>query len=306
MKRGTYFHSALFPFLGAWIVSLGVSCHYSTEKRYTFAQPIDPDLEYSFNPDDPQFEEGEPYTVVDAFGNAFGVFAKAIIGDKRMENHRISDETKQFLKDYIRENNLKDVKVRFNQYAPWGDLKRLWRMKNINFLAKWTIGLISTLINEVILPGRIFGGDHYNPYTNTIHVYTDIPAVVVHEGGHAKDFAQREYKTGYSLLYQIPFIGTLYPEARASDDAVRYFRYRCDRAAELKSYRTLFPAYGTYVGGSVPGAEVVGAFFAIPGHIIGSTRANEFLREETPKECEIAEELEKEKAKSETKRTKNR
>ena len=47
-------------------------------------------------------------------------------------------------------------------------------------------------------PERIFaafpfigGGDHYNPYTNTINIYSDHRAIVLHEGGHAKDFARR-------------------------------------------------------------------------------------------------------------------
>lgn len=285
------------------------SCYYSTEKRYTVAQPYEPNEEIYFDDWHPQFEEGEPYSFLDFIGSwvwPLSPFSKLMIWDRRMQNHSFSFETKRYLKEYIRDNNLKDVKVRFNQYAPLDDFKRLLASKTVNPFLKWTIGLYAYVVNDVLLVGRIFGGDHYNPYSNTIHVYSDIPAVVVHEGGHAKDFAQREYRSWYALAYSVPVLGAFYPEARASDDAIRYFRYRCDKAEEMTAYRTLYPAYGSYIAGSLsdlvpssPYSLLIStsllAAAAGSGHIVGYVREGRAEAEWIPKECQIANELENKK-----------
>ncbi|WP_208861245.1 hypothetical protein [Leptospira neocaledonica] len=285
------------------------SCYYSTEKRYTVAQPYEPNDKMYFDEQNPQFEEGEPYSVIDFIGSWIWIdslIAKVMIWDRRIQNHKISFETKKYLMDYIRDNNLKDVKARFNQYAPLDDFKRLWHSKSVNPVLKWTIGLFAYVVNDVLLVGRIFGGDHYNPYSNTIHVYSDIPAVVVHEGGHSKDFAQRKYRSWYALGYAVPILGAFYPEARASDDAIRYFRYRCDKTEEMTAYRTLYPAYGSYVAGGIsdllptsPYAVLYSysilAVAASTGHVVGYVRQKQMEKEWIPKECMIAAELEKKK-----------
>ncbi|EQA46231.1 hypothetical protein LEP1GSC050_2101 [Leptospira broomii serovar Hurstbridge str. 5399] len=292
MRGTTYLSLLLFSAL------LQFGCLYSAEKRYTIGQPYDPNEEYYFSEDNPQFEEGVPNSFLDGLGNILGVLSKIVIGDKRMSNHRISEETKNFLKEYIKDNNLSDVKVRFNQYSPGGDFMRLWRSKNVNPLLKWTFGLL-TWVLELAFPERIFancgipyvcGGDHYNPYTNTIHIYSDLPAAAVHEGGHAKDFSLRKYRSIYTFSYMIPILGTFYPEARASDDAIRYFRYRCDLATQMHAFHVLYPAYGSYIGG-----QFIGLVGVIPGYIVGSRSATEVLRQEPPRECQIAKELESKK-----------
>lgn len=37
---------------------------------------------------------------------------------------------------------------------------------------RYSIGMLSWL-QYTLLPGRLFGGDHYNPYSNTISLYSD-------------------------------------------------------------------------------------------------------------------------------------
>jgi len=284
----------VFHFLFIFIF---LSCSFATEKQYTFGKPYYPQQNIFDEENNPQFESGEPYIVLDWIGNVLGFLSKLIINDSRMSNHKISEETKQYLKNYIIENNLKDVKVRFNQYAPIEDLKQLWRSDNVNPVLKYTYGLINWLLGA-IFPARVFSGcpipyvcsgDHYNPYSNTINLYSDIPTVVLHEGGHAKDFSGRKYKSFYSLGYSVPFFGALYPEARATDDAIRYLRYKCDRKIELLAYKTVYPAYSTYVFG-----QILGLASAVPGHIVGSSKASKFLREEIP-ECKLAYEMEQNK-----------
>ncbi|TGN19627.1 hypothetical protein [Leptospira idonii] len=248
-----------------------INC-YSIEKKYNYGNPYLPSP--AFEEEDPQFEEGEPVWLLDQIGNILSFPSKLILWNRKADNHDISPETKQYLINYIKENNLRDVKVRFNQYAPLSEWRRLSKNENINPIVKYFFGSIS-LISYTLLPDRLFagliGGDHYNSFTNTINIYSDLPAVVIHEGAHAKDFSQRKYRTLYASMYAIPVVGALYHEARASDDAFNYFAEKEDRKQLEESYELLVPAYSTYVGGAVGDikANPVTVLTVIPGHIYG-------------------------------------
>lgn len=267
----------------SYIVLLGLvvlfSNCYSLEKPYNYGNPYHPSPE--FTEDDPQFEEGEPVWILDQTGNwVFSLPSKLVLWDRKADNHYISKETKEYLIRYIKENNLRDVKVRFNQYAPLSEWKRLPKNKNINPVVRYFFGSIS-LLAYTFLPGRLFagtiGGDHYNSFTNTINLYSDLPPVAIHEGGHAKDFAQREERTWYAVAYAIPVVGALYHEAKASDDALNYFAEKEDKAQLDSSYELLTPAYSTYVGGAIGDVVVnpITAVAVIPGHLYGRYKKRE-------------------------------
>ncbi|WCL47765.1 hypothetical protein [Leptospira sp. GIMC2001] len=264
------------------ICCITVGC-YSLEKKYNYGEPYQtsPDL---WTEDDPQFESGVEYQILDDIGNyIFSIPSKLILMSWRLNDHKISDATKQTMQNYIRENNLRDVKVRFNQYAPISELKRIWRNDSINPIVKYSFGLLGWFVYAV-LPERLFagllGGDHYNPFSNSIHLYSNVPAIAIHEGGHAKDFNQRKYKTLYAGIYSIPVIGAFYHEAVATDDAIVYFEHNHKNEDIDESYKILVPAYSTYVGGSI--GEVVQTPYSIvaviPGHIYGRYKAWKFRK----------------------------
>jgi hypothetical protein len=226
-------------------------------------------------PGEAQIERGRSNVVVDVAGNILSIPTKIILWNLKMENHHISSGTESNLVQYMADNELADVKVRLNQYAPGGEWSRLFRNKSVGAGWRYTIGMLSCLFYTV-LPGRLFGGDSYNPYTDSISLYSDIPAVALHEGGHAKDFARREFKGTYAFFYALPIMA-LYPEGKATGDAVGYIRTYESSEEEKAAYKILYPAYGTYVGGSIgvftPYGEVVAIAAVIPGHIAGRRKA---------------------------------
>ncbi|MEM7182268.1 MAG: hypothetical protein AAF518_15240 [Spirochaetota bacterium] len=260
---------------------------YSTERRYTTGSPVPEKTVETFDESNPQFESGEPYKIIDYPAHyIFSLPSKLVFLSWEVDNHQISDKTKQYLKKYIQENNLKNVKVRFNQYAPIDDLQRLWKNENINVLLKYTAGIVGWFIKSVV-PERLFsgllGGDHYDQFTNTIHIYSDSIPIAIHEGGHAKDFSLRTQKSWYTLLRVIPVIGALYQEGRATDDAIGYISYKCDRKQERKAYTQLSPAYSTYIFSDFLGSFSILA--SIPGHIWGYFTAKSFDEKQIPR-CE--------------------
>lgn len=224
-------------------------------------------------PGEPQVERGRPNKALDSIGWVFGIPGKIILLDRRMDNHHVGTNTEAALTTYLEYNRLSDVKVRINQYAPQREFRRLVRNKSVGWGWRYTLGLL-TWLYQTALPGRIFGGDNYNPYTDTISVYSDASAVVLHEGGHAKDFAGKVMKGTYAFTYVVP-VFTLYAEARASNDAVSYLYAHGTAEEEKEAYRLLYPAMGTYVGGMFGGA-LSPLYYAgvIPGHIIGRVKAS--------------------------------
>lgn len=224
----------------------------------------------------PQIERGQPRPVIDAIGWAIGIPSKIVLWNRRIDNHNISPETEAAIGEYLAINDLQTVKVRLNQYAPGDDWRRLVANKSIGWGWRYTFGTV-TWLGEAILPGRVVGGDHYNPYSNTIHIYSDVPAVAVHEGGHAKDFAGRKYKGTYAAVYVIPGV-PLWHEAVATNDALGYLQTFSDTATEREGYNVLYPAYGTYVGdalsGVVPASGIVGVGAVVTGHVAGRVQSH--------------------------------
>ena len=195
---------------------------------------------------EPQIERGKPRTVIDGFGWVWGIPSKLMLWNRNIENHRISPETETLLTEYLETNGLSDVKVRLNQYRPWDDWRRLTRNTSVAWPWRYTFGAVATL-GETVVPGRLFGGDHYNPYTGTIHLYGDVPAIAFHEAAHAKDFSNRKYPGTYAAVYILPAV-PLWHERIASNDVLSYVLYRDDKRLQRQAYHILYPAYGTYMG----------------------------------------------------------
>lgn len=195
---------------------------------------------------DPQMERGTPRPIIDGFGWVWGIPSKLMLWNRKVENHRISPETESLLADYLETNSLTGIKVRLNQYRPLDDWSRLTRNTSVAWPWRYTFGAVSVL-GETVVPGRLFGGDHYNPYTGTIHLYGDVPAIAFHEAAHAKDFSNRKHPGNYAALYLLPG-APLWHERIATNDVLSYVRFLNDPSLEREAYFTLYPAYGTYVG----------------------------------------------------------
>ncbi|MCA9012650.1 MAG: hypothetical protein KDB01_23020 [Planctomycetaceae bacterium] len=221
-----------------------------------------------------QIERGTPHRGVDTFGWVWGIPAKLILFDRRVENHRIGEKTEAEIAAYLRDNELTTVKVRINQYRPLDDWGRLAANDAVGAGWRLTFGAV-TVLGETVFPGRLFGGDHFNPYTNTIHLYSDVPALALHEAGHSKDYAGRKWKGTYAAVYNLPGV-PLYQEAIATNDALNYVRTAGDSADLQEAYEILYPAYGTYVGSAISGSVPYGYFMGLMGgHIAGQWKSRE-------------------------------
>ena len=264
---------------------------------YRLHEGLETDFTLRLLEDEPQIERGRPNAWVDGFGHYFfSLPTKLILLNWRVNNHRISQEVEDALQIYLWANGLCNTKVRINQYAPGDEYRRLFANGEMPVGWRYTLGLLSVTF-YAIFPGRLFagfpiigGGDSYNPYTNSLHIYSDLRSVALHEGGHAKDLAMtegRQLKGLYAGARAVPLVGipvALYQEAVASNDALSWELATGNARDSRSAYRTLYPAYGTYVGGA---ASTGAAYFldrlwllyaiqfgvVAAGHIGGQTRA---------------------------------
>ncbi len=228
----------------------------------------------------PQVTRGAAIPPIDAIANVLILPAKLLLWNWRFANHSISATTEKKLEEYLDAKELpafEETQYQLNQYAPFADLRRLIKNHYVAWPYRVLLGLPLTLIFDVLLPGRLFPwGDYYNPYTNTAHLYSDIPAVSLHEAGHAYDFAMQRFKGTYAAIRLIPFVD-LYQEFQATDYAIDYLIDSGDHDNELRAYKILWPAYGTYAGGYLfaPIGTIAGALI---GHGAGRIKASERMR----------------------------
>jgi hypothetical protein len=174
------------------------------------------------------------------------------------------------------------VLVRVNEYAPLAEWKRLRNNRRVGAGWRYTVGALDVLV-YTLMPGRLFGEDWYNPFTDTINLYSDVPAIALHEAAYAKNIHHRRRPGTYAVVQHIPIVGMWY-RTNATQEALDYLQKRVGAAGaeSQEADQILFPIYGGALGGQV------GRCIPIPfvgealnlagigvGHIVGRYHAHQ-------------------------------
>jgi hypothetical protein len=194
-----------------------------------------------------QFERGQPHKIVDAVGWVFGIPKKIILWDRRAVNHRVSAETEQNLAEYLEANGLTTTKVRVNEYDPIGEWQRLRANREVGAGWRYTVGAFGTVMYTV-LPGRVFGSDKYNPYTDSIYIYSDIPCLAQEQAGQAKIVHARPHPGTYAALTSLPVV-RLWPAKQRKDEVLDYTLAYGTAAQQEEATRIFYSEFGAEVGG---------------------------------------------------------
>ncbi len=234
---------------------------------------------------EPEVVVGTPHGLLDASDWYWpgSLLSKLLLWNGKVDSHEISDETIETLIQFCREHELGDTRIRINAYSVGEEWRRTFSNTNIHPVWRYPFGFLAWL-QYTILPGRFFGGDNYNPYSNTINLYSDLKPIALHEAGHAQDFARQRHKGVYAFLYLVPF-ANLYHEAAASSTALSYIETYQPVDQQKEACHLLYPAYATYVGGNVGQYVFTAAYWPVylgsvgVGHIVGRTSAA-FIPEE--------------------------
>jgi hypothetical protein len=223
-----------------------------------------------------EIAEGRPDKFVDSVGWVIGIPGKLLLWDRRVNNHCITPETTEAVARYLEQNQVKDACLRINQYAPGEEWVRLTTNREVGAGWRYTLGTLS-LVGYTLLPGRLFGGDHYNPYTNSVYIYSDVPALLLESAAYAKDVHSREYPGTYAAVNQLPVV-SMWHDTVNTKDALAYLQATGNPDQQAEGIKILYPYYGSQMGGAV--ASVVGAGFLFPiggaivGHLSGCTQTS--------------------------------
>ena len=224
-----------------------------------------------------EVRHGCPNAVIDGVGWIVGIPNKLALWDRRADNHAVSPATETALVRYMNHNELNDVLVRVNQYDPLGEWGRLFTNKRIHPGWRFTVGLYNNL-EYTLLPGRILGGDWYNPFTNTLNVYSDLPPLVLSRVAYAKDVRNRDHSGFYAATQELPIIGLVH-ETIANQDVLAYLARHGNPQELREGRRILYPDYGGSWGAQlasfVPFGSSVGRLVgAAVGHTTNAVRGS--------------------------------
>jgi hypothetical protein len=160
-----------------------------------------------------------------------------------------------------------DVCVRVNEYAPGEEWKRLCDNKQVGAGWRYTLGTLS-LVGYTLIPGRLVGGDHYNPYTNSVYVYSDVPSLAIQAAAYAKDVHQRDLPGTYAFVNELPVV-SLWHDTVNTREALDYFVAFGDVEQQAEAQRILYPHYAMRVGGAVGGIVGAEPLFVAGGAVVG-------------------------------------
>lgn len=226
---------------------------------------------------------GQPNKVIDGAGWVLGIPRKIILWDRRVDNHNVSPDTVAEVATFAEVTQMSDVCVRVNQYAPIDEWKRLTRNDRVSPGWRYTMGTLS-LVGYTLLPGRLFGCDEYNPYTNSVYVYSDVPALGMEAAAYAKDVQSRQYPGTYAAANSLPLV-SIWHETINTHDTLAYLEANGNDQQRDEGLRILYPNYGASVGGAFDSPIGVGPILevsgAIIGHATGAYRASEIHEDES-------------------------
>jgi len=208
--------------------------------------------------------------------------AKAILLSMDVGNYP-REETQDYVRDYVQNSGLEDVTVRQGHSSVLEDVGRLFsdeRLKDISLMGRILFGIPTTLIGGLI--AKLTRADYYNPFTKTAHIYSDIPAIALHELGHAKDFQEKGWPTLYALAGNLSPIH-FYQEFKASKIADESLRGNDKR----QTGRYLVPAFATHVSPLVESLSGMAAIpFILGAHVLGNLY-NALFRRKSKQEREL-------------------
>lgn len=237
-----------------------------------------------------EVERGEPRELLDGVGWVVGLPNKLLLLDTRADNHDVSPQTVAETTALLAARDVDGVMVRVNQYDPVGEWRRLAKNDRVGLPWRATVGVVYTL-GYSVLPGRVFGGDWYNPFTDTVHVYSDVPALAMEQAAQAYDTHRRSHPGLYSATKLLPLVGLVH-EARAKEVVLEHVDQHGTIEAQAEARRVLAPQMGREVGGQAAmflpqGDALFSLTGAAIGHVVGRVQAERIGPSEPPRDIDF-------------------
>lgn len=226
-------------------------------------------------------EYGKRRPFIDGVGWVLGVPEKLLYWNRKALNHDVSRGTVHEVANYLQYRDLQDVKLRVNQYDPIGEWDRLVENKRISPGWKYSVGLVRH-VGYIVMPGRLVGTDNYNPFTNTVSLYSDMPSLGLAESAYAYDVHQQSLPGTYAVTQSLPLV-SMWHETRATNEVQSYVALRGTRKQQEQSRQNLYARYGISLGNELSrvlpdGGGVFRVIGAVAGHTSAAIERNYAIR----------------------------
>lgn len=181
------------------------------------------------------------------------------------------EEVEQTVVTYLEKNDLTDVEVEVGEYDPGTQWKRLRDNPRVSPFWKYSVGSL-TVVGYSVLPGRAFGIDSYNPFTDTLSLNSRNPNRALFEASRAKALRSEQYVGSSAVLSSLPVIRSV-ADARQASDVLSYLRAEEEWELETAAYPELYAGIGKetigLAGWIIPFS--VGPALGIGGSLLGRT-----------------------------------
>ena len=178
--------------------------------------------------------------------------------------------------DYLDDNGLTGVNVDVRDYNPREQWNRLRSNTRIAPFWKYTGGTLYH-VGYCILPGRAFGMDSYNGFTNTLSINSTSPANSILHAGYVKKIYDQRYPGTYIAANWLPIV-PLFRDSSVSNDVLTYARIKGNWPLE----KDLLPRTYAKLGGDavaqatslIPGVAYLPFYFTPALSAAGSAAGN--------------------------------
>lgn len=266
-------HRRIAHWIGLGCLLTGVGCAAAVPYRYGHFHS-DESADTPTELAGAEVEFGKPNPTLDRIARVVGLPARIIGLNKKINNHEVSLDTLAALRTYLDANDLADVSIYVNCYDPKQQWRRLKNNQRIGAGWRYSLGTLS-MIGYTLLPGRVFGGDQYNPYTNSLSINSDVPAIALYEAAYAKDVHGHKLPGTYAVLSGLPGIAIV-RRGHEVGDVLGYAQARHDWETERQAYHVLYPQMGaetaSIAGPVMPvwwAMPILGVGGAAAGHVTG-------------------------------------
>ena len=128
-----------------------------------------------------------------------------------------------------------------------------------------------TIVGYSLLPGRVFGTDTYNPFTDTLSINSRNPPRALFEAARAKALRGEQFVGSSVVLSSLPVIRSV-ADVRQASDVLSYLRAEEQWQLETAAYPQLYAEVGKeaigLAGWFIPVS--VGPGLGIGGRLLGS------------------------------------
>ena len=214
-------------------------------------------------------DRGEAHPQLDRLRNVVE-FPRRVLRFGRPDTRPTTEEVEQTVVTYLEKNDLTDVAVEVGEYDPSRQWQRLKDNERVGPLWKYSVGSL-TVVGYSLLPGRVFGRDTYNPFTDTLSINSRNPPRALFEAARAKALRGEQFVGSSVVLSSLPVIRSV-ADVRQASDVLSYLRAEEQWQLETAAYPQLYAEVGKeaigLVGWFIPVS--LGPGLGIGGRILGS------------------------------------